>query len=70
MSTETSKLRSKGDVIAQLRFNAEVEAIGVVEANRMVSVHGHNATHREERLPLTASDQDLNPERSPLFSFE
>jgi hypothetical protein len=70
MSTEISKLRPKAAVIAQFRYSAEVQAIGVVEANRMVSLHGHDATHREEPLPLTASDQDLNPERSPLFSLE
>jgi len=70
MSTETSKLKPKADVIAQFRYSAEVQAIGVVEANGMVSLHGHDATHREKRLPLIASDQDLNPERSPLFSFE
>ena len=33
----------------------------------MVSLHGHDATHREERLPLIASDQDLYPERSHLI---
>jgi hypothetical protein len=70
MSTETSKLKPKADVIAQFRYSAEVQAIGAVEANGMVSVHGHDATQRGKRLPLIASDQDLNPERSPLFSFE
>jgi hypothetical protein len=62
MSTETSKLKPKADVIAQFRYGAEGQAIGVVEANGMVSLHGHDATHREKRLPLIASDQDLNPE--------
>jgi hypothetical protein len=70
MNTETSKLKPKADAIAQFRYGAEAQAIGVVEANGMVSLHGHDATHREKRLPLIASDQDLNPERSPLFSFE
>jgi hypothetical protein len=69
MSTATSKLKPKDDVIALFRYSAEVQAIGVVEANGMVSLHGHDATHRGKRLPLVASDQDLNPERSPLFSF-
>jgi hypothetical protein len=70
MSTETSKLKPKADVIAQFRYSAEEQAIGVVKANGMVSLHGHDAIHRENRLPLVASDQDLNPKRSPLFSFE
>jgi hypothetical protein len=70
MSTETSKLRPEAAVIAQFRYSAEVQPIGVVEANGMVSLHGHDPTHREKRLPLIASDQNLNLERSPLFSFE
>ena len=57
MSTETSKLKPKADAIAQFRYGAEAQAIGVVEANGMVSLHGHDATHREKRLPLIASDR-------------
>jgi hypothetical protein len=57
----TSELGLKADAIAQFIYSAEVQAIGIVEANGMVSLHGLDATHREERLPLIASDQDFAP---------
>jgi hypothetical protein len=61
MSTETIKLKPKADVIAQFRYNAKVQAMGVFEANGMVSPHGHDATNREKRLPLIASDHPVPP---------
>jgi hypothetical protein len=74
MSTETIKLKPKADVIAQFRYNAKVQAMGVFEANGMVSPHGHDATNREKRLPLIASDHpvppftQLNPEQVSVTS--